>query len=84
MLHKKVHHLISTHVIDLLRMDIMGPMHVEILRRKRHVFVYVDDYSRYIRIEFIREKYDTFAIFKLFCHCLQHEKGEEIGNIVHI
>jgi hypothetical protein len=37
-------------------MDLMRPMQVEILGGKKYVFVCVDDFSRFIWVNFIREK----------------------------
>lgn len=44
----------------------MGPMQVENLGGKIYLFVFVDDYSIYTWVKFIREKYDTFVVLKLF------------------
>lgn len=38
-------------------------------------------FSRYIWINFIREKYDTFDVFKDLCLCIQKENGNEIIKI---
>jgi hypothetical protein len=40
------HHTTSK-VLELLHVDLMGPMQVESLGGKRYAFVVVDDYSRY-------------------------------------
>jgi transposase InsO family protein len=59
----------------------MGPMQVESLGGKRHAFVVVDDFSRYTLINFIREKSDTFEVFKDLCQGLQREKDNSIIRI---
>ena len=64
MSHKKLQHLTTTKVLELLHMDLMGPMQVESLGGKRYAFVCVDDFSRFTWISFIREKSDTFDVFK--------------------
>ena len=61
-----VQHLTTSRVLELLHMDLMGPMQVESLGGKRYVFVCVDDFSRYTWVDFIREKSDTFAFLKLY------------------
>ena len=48
-------------------MDLMGPMQVESLARKRYAFVCVDDFSRYAWVDFIKEKSDTFDVFRKLC-----------------
>lgn len=62
-------------------MDLTGLMQVKILGGKRYVFVWVYDFSRYIWINFIREKYDMFDVFKELCLRIQKEKGCEIVKI---
>lgn len=51
---------------------------------KTYIFVYVDDYSRYTYIEFVRERYDTLFVFETHYLRLQYETGEEIDNIISI
>lgn len=46
MSHKKLQHLATTKVLELLHMYLMGPMQVESLGGKIYVFVCVDDLSR--------------------------------------
>ena len=77
-------HLVTTRVLELLHMDLMGPMHVESIGGKRYVFVCVDDFSRYCWVDFLREKSDTFQVFETLCTRLRREKGCKIGKIVRI
>src|ERR1044072_65061 len=74
MSHKKLQHLTTTKVLELLHMDLMGPMQVESPGGKRYVFVCVDDFSRFTWINFIREKSDTFDVFRDLCLKVQREK----------
>jgi len=48
---------------------------------KRYAFVVVDDLSRFTWVNFIREKSDTFDVFKDLCTQLQREKGSTIVRI---
>lgn len=79
--HKKLQHLVTSDILQLLHMDLMGPMQTESLAGKKYVFVCVDDFSRYTWVEFLREKSDTFDIFKELCQRLQREKGMGIIKI---
>ncbi|XP_058771038.1 uncharacterized protein LOC131644531 [Vicia villosa] len=67
MSHPKVRHLTTSRVLELLHMDLMGPMQMESLGGKKYAYVVVDDYSRYTWINFIREKSDVFDVFKDLC-----------------
>jgi hypothetical protein len=81
MSHPRLQHQTTTKVLELLHMNLMGPMQVESLGGKRYAFVVVDDYSRFTWINFIKEKSDTFEEFKDICHRLQREKGTGIIKI---
>ncbi|XP_075492581.1 uncharacterized protein LOC142530643 [Primulina tabacum] len=54
----------TTCCLELLHIDLMGLMEVESFRGKKYSFVCVDDFSRYSWVRFIREKSDTFDVFK--------------------
>ncbi|GKE69425.1 retrovirus-related pol polyprotein from transposon TNT 1-94, partial [Tanacetum coccineum] len=45
--------------LQLLHMDLCGPMRVESINGKRYVLVIVDDYSRYTWTHFLRSKDET-------------------------
>jgi hypothetical protein len=64
MSHPKLEHQVTSKPLELLHMDLMGPMQVESSGGKRYAFVVVDDFTRYTWVNFIREKSDTFEIFK--------------------
>ncbi|MCH84114.1 copia-type polyprotein, partial [Trifolium medium] len=79
--HPKVHHMSSTRVLELLHMDLMGPMQVESIGGKRYALVIVDDFSRYTWIEFLKEKSETFRIFRELCLQVQNEKSTTVVKI---
>lgn len=56
-------------------------MQVESLSGNRYVYVVVDDFSRFTWVNFIKEKSDTFEVFKDLCQCLQREKKNVIVRI---
>ncbi|WJX23069.1 hypothetical protein P8452_12316 [Trifolium repens] len=74
-------HQTTSKVLELLHMDLMGPMQVESLGGKRYAFVMVDDYSRYTWVSFIREKSDAFEAFKELCLQIQREKASNVVRI---
>ena len=72
--HKRLQHLTTTKVLEMLHMDLMGLMQEESLGGKNYAFVCVDDFSRFTWINFIRVKSDTFDVFKDLCLRIQREK----------
>ncbi|WJX33335.1 hypothetical protein P8452_21550 [Trifolium repens] len=81
MSHPMLEHQTTSKVLELLHMDLMGPMQVESLGGKRYVLVVVDDFSRYTWVNFIREKSDAFDVFKELCIQIQREKGSNVVRI---
>jgi len=51
--------------LELLHMDLFGPVHVESIARDRYCYVVTDEYSRYSWVIFLREKSETFECFKV-------------------
>ena len=84
MSHKVLQYLVTTRVLELLHMDLMGPMHIESIGKKRYAFVCVDDFSHYSWVHFMHEKSETFEVFKELCSRLKTEKGCNICKIVRI
>jgi len=72
---------VTSKVLELQHMDLMGPMQVESIGAKRYAFVVVDDFSRFTWINFIKVKSDTFDVFKDLCTQLQREKDSAIMRI---
>ena len=81
MSHQKIQHLTISKVLGLLHMDLMEPMQVESLSGKKYSYVFVDDFSRYTWISFIREKLETFEVFKDLCQKIQREKEIHVIRI---
>ena len=62
--HKKVRKIRATRPLDLLHMDLMGPMHTKTRSGKRYFLLVVDDFLRYSSISFHREKSKTIEHLK--------------------
>ncbi|XP_062076044.1 uncharacterized protein LOC133780190 [Humulus lupulus] len=79
--HPPVKMLLTSRVLELIHVDLMGPMQNESLSGKRFVMVLVDDYSRYTWVDFLKEKSDTFGLFSALVPRLQNEKESKIGKV---
>ncbi|XP_062106271.1 uncharacterized protein LOC133817703 [Humulus lupulus] len=82
--HPPLNALATSRVLELLHIDLMGPMQNESLSGKRFVMVCADDYSRFTWVEFIKEKSDTFGVFSALCLKLQNEKSTKIVKVYRI
>ncbi|GJW04640.1 retrovirus-related pol polyprotein from transposon TNT 1-94 [Tanacetum coccineum] len=52
--------------LELLHMDLCGPMRVASINGKKYILVIVDDYSRYTWVYFLHSKDETPEIIKKF------------------
>ncbi|TYK07224.1 uncharacterized protein E5676_scaffold606G001160 [Cucumis melo var. makuwa] len=79
--HKSLKECYTNKVLELLHLDLMGPMETESLGEKKYVLVVVDDYSRFTWVRFLKGKLDTVRICISLCLNLQREKGKKIIRI---
>ncbi|KAJ1700212.1 hypothetical protein LUZ63_008724 [Rhynchospora breviuscula] len=78
----KTKEVISTsQPLQLLHMDLFGPINVLSLSKKRYVFVVVDDYSRFTWVFFLAHKEEAFDYFVKFSNRVENEKGLKISRI---
>ena len=54
--HKVVQQASTSKVLELLHIDLMDPMQVESIAGRKYIFVCVNDFSRFTRVNFIRKK----------------------------
>lgn len=73
--HKNIADIGSKKLLELVHMDLMGPVQTESLNGKRYIFVLVDDFSRFTWVRFLREKSEAVESFKILALQLQTEKG---------
>ncbi|GAA0173244.1 hypothetical protein LIER_26901 [Lithospermum erythrorhizon] len=79
--HQLLQLVITTRVLELLHMDLMGPIQVESIAGRKYVFVCVDDFSRYTSVEFVKKTLEIFDVFKALATQIQREKEVNIVGI---
>ncbi|XP_075086232.1 uncharacterized protein LOC142168954 [Nicotiana tabacum] len=67
--------------LDLLHMDLCGPMRVESRGGNKYIFVIVDDYSRFTWTLFLITKDETFEVFFAFVKRIQVKMGNNVACI---
>nr|GFA88748.1 hypothetical protein [Tanacetum cinerariifolium] len=70
---------ISKRQLQLLHMDLCGPMRVASINGKRYVLVIVDDYSIYTWTHFLRTKDDTPKVLIDFLRLVQRGLQAQVG-----
>jgi hypothetical protein len=56
----------STGVLDLIHSDVCGPMSAESFSGSKYYVTFIDDYSRYCTVYFLKRKSDVFEKFQDF------------------
>src|SRR4051812_19858992 len=74
-------HQTTSKVLELLHMNLMRPTQIESLGGKRYVYVVIYDFSGFVWVDFLREKSDTFEVFKDLCQNLQKEQNSVIAKV---
>nr|GEU51503.1 hypothetical protein [Tanacetum cinerariifolium] len=71
--------------LNLLHIDLCGPMRVASINGKKYILVIVDDYSRYTWTLFLRSKDETSEVLKEFLTMIQRifkpQDGENLDKI---
>ncbi|CAH9126868.1 unnamed protein product [Cuscuta epithymum] len=73
----------SSRLLQLLHMDLCGPMRVQSINGRKYTLVIVDDFSRYTWTKFLRTKDETTATIITFIRTIQNflQKSVEIIRI---
>ncbi|GJX31151.1 putative ribonuclease H-like domain-containing protein [Tanacetum coccineum] len=72
----------STHSkLELLYMDLCGPMRVATINGKKYILVIIDDYSRFTRVYFLHIKDETPEIIKKFIAQVQLNYNAKVHKI---
>ena len=64
----KVKNVISTsRPLELLHIDLFGPVKTASVNGKKYGLVIIDDYNRWTWVKFLRHKDESHAVFSTFC-----------------
>jgi len=64
--------------LELLHMNLCGPISIPSLGHSKYILVIVDDYSRFTWVSFLKEKNEAFEQFSKICSQLQVYKNLSI------
>ncbi|GKA30884.1 retrovirus-related pol polyprotein from transposon TNT 1-94 [Tanacetum coccineum] len=67
--------------LNLLHMDLCGPMRIERINRKKYILVIVDNYSRYTWTLSLRTKDETPEVLKDFLKMIQRNLQAQVINV---
>ena len=68
-------------ILELIHIDICGPMKTLSLGSQRYFLIFIDNFSRMTWFYFLKEKLETFATFMKFKALLEKQNGCSIKTI---
>ena len=69
----------SSKPLELLHIDLFGPVKTASIRGKKYGLVIVDDYSRWTWVKFLKHKNESHSVF--FDFCIQVQNGKDFRII---
>ena len=67
--------------LELLHIDLFGPVKTASISGKKYGLVIVDDYSRWTWVNFLRHKDESHSVFFSFCNQVQNKKDLRIVKV---
>ena len=71
----------STRPLELIHTDVCGPMKTKSIGNSLYFVTFIDDFSRYVFLYFIKEKNEVFEKFKEFEALATNQAGHPIGTL---
>jgi len=68
--------------LELLHIDLFGPVNTASLYGSKYGLVIYDDYSRWTRVKFLRNKDNAYDVLSNFCTQIQSEKEMKILKVI--
>lgn len=68
----------TTEVLEIIHSDVFGPVKVPSHNGAKYFVTFTDDYSRYCRVYFLKQKNEVFEHFKEFQHEVERSTGKKI------
>ena len=68
----------ASHVLQLVHVDICGPMTTPFVLGSRYFLLFVDDFSRKTWVYFLKKKSDAFPVFQKLKPLVEKESGKSI------
>lgn len=71
----------TTRPLELLHIDLFGPVKTASIKGKKYGLVIVDDFSRWTWVKFLKHKDQSYSVFADFCNQVQNEKDFKIVKV---
>jgi hypothetical protein len=66
---------------DIIHSDVHGPLAIQSLGGKRYFVMFIDEFSRYTWIYFVRHKSDVKTVFQIFYNLVETQFSAKIKKL---
>ena len=73
----------ASSVLDLIHSDVVGPIPTNSINGCSYFLIFIDDFSRYYWIYFMKQKSEFFETFKVFKAMVENSFNKNIKSIIH-
>ena len=71
----------ATSILGLIHFDISGPMPTTYMSGSRYVLTFIDDFSRFTWVFFLKKKYEVLERFTEFKASVENASGRKIKSL---
>ncbi|CAL8120822.1 unnamed protein product [Prunus armeniaca] len=82
--HKATNSISTSKTLELMHMDLVGPIQVASLGGKKYILVLVDDFSRFTWVIFLHDKTEAFNSFYVLYKLIMNEKYDTNSCIMRL
>ena len=68
----------SKGILEIVHIDLCGPIEVQSYKGDKYIILLVDDYSRMMTVMFLKYKSDAFQMFKWYLERVWKEIGKSL------
>ena len=72
----------ASYPLDLIHTGMCGPMQNESIKGNRYFITFIDDFSRMCWVYFLKNKSDTFNVFKKFKALVELQSGYKLKKLM--
>ena len=75
---EKASHERTSAPLELIHSDVAGPVPHMYMSQAKYALVFIDDFSKYFWVYFLKHKSEVFGLFKVFKALVENQSGRKL------
>ena len=80
---EKASHERTSAPLDLIHSDVSGPFPHMSMSQAKYALTFIDDFSRYCWVYFLKHKSEVFGLFKVFKGLVENQSGRKLNILIY-